>query len=570
MTEFTLLQGLLAVSLVFSVLFFYYCVNRRHQRGVTPLTVMFVGISIWIFSDLIQIWTGPDPMAYGGMPMRLLGADLTVIGCLLFALEYTGRKGRITRGLLGLLAIKPLATLAITVSPYREYLFQVDTAGAAAATPWGYELVATPLFLGHALYGWSLLLIGISLIAHMMIRASYSYRRQITAILVALSVPLGLNMAYHTGVAPFDLTPTSFLVTASIFMYSTFRLRFLDALPVARQTVFEEMEEMVIVLDELGRIITVNAAVRETFGDTDAFVGKDVRFLFGTGTVETLRNDSEQIPVTIDGEERYLSVRISPIEDYRGDQVAEVLVCRDVTEAKQREQQLRRREEELELLKDLQSRFLRHNLRNELNVMRSNAQLVLDEDDPEQRDLQDTIQNRTDQILDWSTKARTIERMLGLESTIPIPLNATVDDVVAEIAEIHADVPIETDLEADVTVETLPQIEHALSNVIDNAARYNTSQDPRVTITARSLASAVEIRVEDNGPGIDSAELEAIRSGEERPLQHGTGLGLWLVYWVVDKSKGSLSFDTGEDGTTVTIRLPAGEEGQPTATRSVT
>lgn len=570
MTEFALLQGLLAVSLAFSLLFFYYCVKRRHQRGVTPLSVMFVGISIWILSDLIQIWTGPDPMAYGGMGLRLLGADLTVIGCLLFALEYTGRKGLITRGLLGLLAIKPLATVGLSVSPYQEYLFQIDTAGAAAATPWGYELVHTSLFLGHALYGWLLLFIGISLIAHMMVRASYSYRRQITAILVALSVPLGLNMAYHTGVAPFDLTPTSFLVTASIFMYATFRLRFLDALPVARQTVFEEMEEMVIVLDELGRIITVNAAVRETFGETSSFVGKDVRLLFGTGTIETLRNESEQIPVTIDGEQRYLSVRISAIEDYRGDEVAEVLVCRDVTEAKQREQELRRREEELELLKDLQSRFLRHNLRNELNVMRSNAQLVLDDDDPEQRDLQDTIQDRTDQILDWSTKARTIERMLGLESTTPISLNATVEDVVAEISDIHADVTVESDLEADVTVETLPQIEHALSNVIDNAARYNTNDQPRVRITARSLASAVEITVEDNGPGIDSAELEAIRSGEERPLQHGTGLGLWLVYWVVDKSKGSLSFDTGEGGTTVTIRLPAGEESQPVATRSVT
>lgn len=560
MSEFPLLSGLLSVSLLVSIVFFYYSVRRRDQRGVTPLCLMFVGITLWILSDLIQMHTGPDPMAFGGILVRFLGTELTVVGTLLFALEYTGRKRYVRPSVLGLLSIKPLLMVGLTLSPYRDLLFGVNTAVDNAAYPWGYELVRTPLFVGHAAYSWLLVFAGIGLIANMMIRASYAYHRQITAILVALSVPLSLNVVFVLGLIPYDLTASSFLVTATVFMFATFRLRFMDALPVARQSVFEEMDEMVIVLDETGRIITVNEAVRERFDGGDAYVGTDAAELLGADSLADIRNDGDQLPVTIDGERRYLSVRDSTLEDYRGNIIAEVFVCRDVTDQRRRERELRRREEELELLKDLQSRFLRHNLRNELNVMRSNAQLVLDEDDPQQRELQDTIHERTDQILDWSTKARTIERLLGLEETVEWDLQSLVDEVVADVLDTHPDVRIETSLEPGLTVEALPQLSAAVENVVDNAARYNPTDEAHVRITAERTATGAELRVADNGPGIDSAELEAIRSGEERPLQHGTGLGLWLVYWVVQKSEGTLSFDTGEDGTTVTIRLPAPRE----------
>ncbi|MDZ7731370.1 MAG: ATP-binding protein [Natrialbaceae archaeon] len=63
----------------------------------------------------------------------------------------------------------------------------------------------------------------------------------------------------------------------------------------------------------------------------------------------------------------------------------------------------------------------------------------------------------------------------------------------------------------------------------------------------------------DNGPGIPDHELAVLDEGEETPLQHGSGLGLWLVYWLVDKSNGSLEFETGEDGTSVTCLLPAAD-----------
>jgi len=68
----------------------------------------------------------------------------------------------------------------------------------------------------------------------------------------------------------------------------------------------------------------------------------------------------------------------------------------------------------------------------------------------------------------------------------------------------------------------------------------------------------VRLAVADNGPGIPDHEYEVLTKGEETALEHGSGLGLWLVFWVVEKSGGELTFGENEPrGAVVTMELPA-------------
>jgi signal transduction histidine kinase len=51
---------------------------------------------------------------------------------------------------------------------------------------------------------------------------------------------------------------------------------------------------------------------------------------------------------------------------------------------------------------------------------------------------------------------------------------------------------------------------------------------------------------------------------------HSTGLGLWLVYWVVELSDGDISLDSTADGNRIRIRFPrarAPADGEPAAVR---
>ncbi|MFC4406032.1 HAMP domain-containing histidine kinase [Haloarchaeobius iranensis] len=46
-------------------------------------------------------------------------------------------------------------------------------------------------------------------------------------------------------------------------------------------------------------------------------------------------------------------------------------------------------------------------------------------------------------------------------------------------------------------------------------------------------------------------------AGEETQLVHGSGLGLWLVYWIVQGCDGAVSAENVDTGACTTIRLQA-------------
>lgn len=107
------------------------------------------------------------------------------------------------------------------------------------------------------------------------------------------------------------------------------------------------------------------------------------------------------------------------------------------------------------------------------------------------------------------------------------------------------------------------QIERALANVVENATRF--AGDEAVMVTAQQVAGHIVIRVTDRGPGVPRAELERIfdpfHAGEDKG---GTGLGLAIARGFVEANGGNLRAQSlPGQGTTFTIRLPAGDSPAP-------
>ena len=115
------------------------------------------------------------------------------------------------------------------------------------------------------------------------------------------------------------------------------------------------------------------------------------------------------------------------------------------------------------------------------------------------------------------------------------------------------------------------QLAHAVSNLVDNAARYATSV---VQITLSSFDDTVRIVVDDDGPGIPSADRERIferftrlDDSRARP-QGGSGLGLAVVRAIVSRHRGQIRIeDSPLGGARVVVELPAGS--QPGTLRSI-
>ncbi|MFD1633506.1 ATP-binding protein [Haloplanus ruber] len=208
-----------------------------------------------------------------------------------------------------------------------------------------------------------------------------------------------------------------------------------------------------------------------------------------------------------------------------------------VEEREQREQRL-----------EVFNRLLRHNLRNQLDVIRSHTEQLADRTEG---DDVEAVLAATDQLASIGTRARRIDHLMTRDpDPETVDLTVVVPDLLSQIES--DDSTVDTEFPPTATLWTDAEIlRTALTSPLENAVRY---AETSVTVSIRPIADGYSIAISDDGAGIPAAELESLAAGTESPLQHGRGLGLWQLRWGVDALGGDLSFET-EDGTTVTITL---------------
>ena len=221
------------------------------------------------------------------------------------------------------------------------------------------------------------------------------------------------------------------------------------------------------------------------------------------------------------------------------------LMTRDATDRRQREG-----------LISVINRVLRHNLRNEMTVISGYAELLESELDGDQAAKAHVIGSTANRLLDLSESAQVIEEnrelSADLEATDIVPV---VERVVTQLETKYPEASVSVDLPATAIAKTLPRIEIALWELVDNAAKHG-GERPSIDVGVTVEPTVVRVRIEDDGPGIPEIERSVLVSGEETQLAHGRGLGLWLVRWITTNLDGDVDATETETGTVVEISLP--------------
>jgi len=202
-------------------------------------------------------------------------------------------------------------------------------------------------------------------------------------------------------------------------------------------------------------------------------------------------------------------------------------------------------------LVNLLDRVLRHNIRNKMTIIRASANLNADEGATGQG----KIISAADDLIEMSETARHLGKILTSEfDRQPVALRELAANVGTEVAATYPDATITLDGPDRLVVSVLPSLETAIWELVENAAEHG-GPDPEIRIALRDADEAVEVVVADDGPGLPETERDVLRTGTETQLLHGSGLGLWSVYWIVSAHDGGIEAET-TDGTTVTVSLP--------------
>ncbi len=218
--------------------------------------------------------------------------------------------------------------------------------------------------------------------------------------------------------------------------------------------------------------------------------------------------------------------------------------------------ELRRTNHRLTLRNQVLHRVLRHNLRNDMSVVLC----LLDELEasadasPDQRERLGRARDRIESLVDLTDKVRKVSATVDGNGAPPGPvdLTALVD---RRVERLRAEYPvaIETALPDNAVARIDGEFELVLDNIIQSAAE--NADSPELCVSLETDATTVALRVEDRDWALPEADLSAVTNGAETALEHGLGLELWLVYWLVDSNGGDITVETVDGVRRVDIHL---------------
>jgi two-component system, sporulation sensor kinase E len=353
------------------------------------------------------------------------------------------------------------------------------------------------------------------------------------------------------------------------------------------ETVFNAIQEGIVVTDSSGRITYLNDAACELFGlDGEGSIGKLLDERVRGLDWNALTHSGG--PVTRDLEifypsNRFINFYIVPLviesrldrnenaaaaDRGYSEQVGYAIIMRDITESR-RTAEKTIESERLNAL-TLLAAGVAHELGNPLNSLNIHLQLMERQTrklkGKERDELQHSIEicrgeiNRLDSIVTQFLRAIRPSR----PQLQPENINTIVEEAVRFFsAEIEArDIVVETELRSDLPLLQLDrgQMKQAFYNVIKNSFE---AMKRRGILRIRTDTDESHVRVSfiDTGGGMSAETLSHVFEPYYTTKERGTGLGLLIVRRIVREHGGELAIESTEGkGLTLTIRLPFKEQ----------
>lgn len=209
---------------------------------------------------------------------------------------------------------------------------------------------------------------------------------------------------------------------------------------------------------------------------------------------------------------------------------------------------------------DFLNSFLRHETLNDLSIIQGNIELAREQIDGDSSadSYLDTVRERSKEIESTINDVRVfLEATTNEPSLEPVDLNKVLSEEIANLRKIYPAVEFQTHFSNAMWVRADEMVSRLFLNLLRNAAEYNSSDNPQVSVFVESVGDTVNVRVEDNGPGIPPDKQSNLF---ERGVGNH-GIGLYLTEKLADRYGGEVYLEsTGPDGSIFEVNLPTTAE----------
>ena len=330
---------LLIASLPACLVFLY----RKQYRGKSlslVITVMGALLTEWVLCNAIMQFCRADYAIIFWHEAKFIGIVYVPVLILMFALEYTSIKLPLISKKPGLLFILPTITLFLIATNPFHHLFRTSltinigqVVEVHSINAWWYNV--------HA--GYSYTLIGLTTLLFLidLLRQPRVYRSRPGLILLGITVPTLINFLFDSGFnlkLPLETTSLALILAMLFIYYALFIYRPVKIIPLARDSVVENMDNPVILIDNHDTLLDINlAAARLLKISRRQLNGQSTEnFPYNWSDFGSrLPAEDEILTIPENEEERFYKFSMVVLKDNKNKPIGKLIVLTDISDLKQ-------------------------------------------------------------------------------------------------------------------------------------------------------------------------------------------------------------------------------------------
>jgi PAS domain S-box-containing protein/putative nucleotidyltransferase with HDIG domain len=333
------------------------CWRRSAVRGARPYGWVAFGQALWTFGYVFELINTSLEGKHFWDDFQWIGGMISLVAFPGAILEFTGSKFAQSKLIWVLLATVPALFLVALLLKDLHNLIH-GTLRIIPGEPFSaLDYDFGPIFWTIIDYMTIISLAFLGVLIWKLIRPGRLYRPQVAVIILGAVIPLvgiflttaGVRLSFQR-----DTTPITFAIGNIAIAWGLLRYRLFELAPIARDVIFENMTDPVVVLDNQDRIVDINHAalayISKQASDTVGRTAMDVFSQWPELIEHFLEKYPDRAEVAVRGQGRndHFELNISPLSNTQGRMIGRVIVARNITERKRLEQALLQINEGLE------------------------------------------------------------------------------------------------------------------------------------------------------------------------------------------------------------------------------
>ncbi|GEM_PF-1674384 len=532
--------NLIAVPLGISVLLLLVLIVIGLQQRDKPIAktyLIFMGcLLVWMTGSFLEILTLNLQLSLLFADFSFLGITFMPVAWLAIVMQYNNMMERFNRWLPLIILFPILTNIMIWTNPLHQ-LWRGDSYRDLTTTWFPISVYDYGAWFStiHVPFNMTITLFSIVLLLHSLNYQEQAYRRQIFTMLIALCLPLSVEVLYQLGfmiVPHFNASTLVFPISGVLTGWVVLRYRLLDLTPIAREVLIESLEDLVLVLDTQRRILDLNpAAHKHLFNNQTDVIGLSIDKLLPDhkSLVDQIKSDpltQNEIDLTIHNKTKTYAIRASPIQHHDLQQVGWLLLLQDITDRRKTEEIFFAQVKQVTLLEERQrlARELHDSVNQTLFAASTLADLLPRAIEKKPEKVKEYAYNIQQLIHGATAEMRLILLELYPDGLIETDLGTSIRHLCDAYTGTSGTVvgfstTANIYLEKDAQVALYRIAQEALNNI----KQHTTSTEVFVSLT--KIGDKVKLVIQDNGCGFDTKSTPSGHFGIGNMIERAEAIG---------------------------------------------